>query len=100
MEPAVITIVAGIIVTVVGGIFLQWWNKRIKAKEAEKKKELAEREAMKEELEDIKKEIWKLRKTTLIIAKILDDQTNKNHPELITNLEDIATEMLKQSDKS
>ncbi len=100
MEPVLMTIIAGIIVTIFGGVFLQWWNKRNRTKDAEKKKELAEREAMKEELEDIKKEIWKLRKTTLIIAKILDDQTNKNHPELITNLEDIATEMLKQSDKS
>ena len=99
MEP-VVTIIAGIIVTVVGGIVLQLWNSRRKRIEEEKRAEKERLEAQAKARLKLQKEIWRLRKTILIIDKILDDQLNKKHPELTANLEDIATELLKQSDKS
>ena len=46
------------------------------------------------------KSIWRLNKTVLIMAKILDEQTAKEHPDLTTNLENIASELLNESDNS
>lgn len=99
MEPVILSIIAGIIVTVVGGITVQSWLKRVKAKECEKIEEKARQDAQAEVILQLQKDVWKLRKTTLIVAKILDDQTARNHPELTSSLEDIATELLSQSDK-
>ena len=44
--------------------------------------------------------VWRLNKTVLIMAKILDEQTAKEHPDLTTNLENIASELLNESDNS
>lgn len=99
MEPVIISIIAGIIVSIVGGITVQYWLKRTKQKECEKIEKKAKEDAQVEAVLQLQKEVWKLRKTTLIVAKILDDQTARNHPELTSSLEDIATELLSQSDR-
>jgi cytochrome oxidase assembly protein ShyY1 len=61
-------------------------------------------EKMKKELQEtvreLQKSLWRTEKTVLIMAKILDEQTEKEHPTLNSNLEDIAKELLSGSNKS
>jgi hypothetical protein len=100
MDPILPTILAGLIVTVIGGIIVSSIRSKYR-NSAEKTKE--DKELIKELIKMVqaqKKDIWRLNKTVLIMAKIIDDQTTKNHPELTATLEDIATELLRESDKS
>jgi len=53
----------------------------------------AKREKM-DEIADMRKAIWRLQKTIIILAKILDEQVAKAHPELQTELEGIVKELL------
>ncbi len=41
--------------------------------------------------------IWRINKTLIIFAKIIDAQTEKVHPEITTQLEDITEELLEES---
>lgn len=47
-----------------------------------------------EERDEMAKKVWRLQKTIIILAKILDEQVSKAHPELQTELEGIAKELL------
>ena len=107
IDPLTSSIITGIAVSLFAGIILallrrRWQN--IDRKRRSKEKAILEKE-LKEELkseedEFVKKSIWRLNKTVLIMAKIIDDQTEKAHGELNSSLEDIATELLKETDKS
>lgn len=99
MEPVITSIFIGLTVSIVGGLLINWVKTRSKSNQTKKQEEENKMKGQELAIIELQKEIWKLRKTTLIIAKILDDQTNKNHPELTSSLEDIATELLRQSDK-
>lgn len=105
MEPTIIII--GILGTIISGVVITLFRRYLKNKDKSleearecARKQRKELDTIRDTIEDNKKELWKLRKTTLIIAKILDDQIDKMHPELTSSLEDIANELLKQSDKS
>ncbi len=52
------------------------------------------RKEKKDEIADMRKAIWRLQKTIIILAKILDEQVAKAHPELQTELEGIVKELL------
>ena len=43
---------------------------------------------------DLRKAVWRLNKTVVIMAKILDSMSKKTHPELESELEEIARELL------
>ena len=47
-----------------------------------------------EEIEKLHRTQWRTAKTLLILAKLIDDQTKKEHPDITTELEDIARELL------
>jgi len=100
MEPIFASIITGIVITVVGGIVVAFlkrkWSKCDHNKLDEEKKITEQYQAVK----SMEKSIWRLNKTVLIMAKIIDDQTTKNHPDLTSSLEDIATELLKETDNS
>lgn len=107
MDTIVSSIITGVIVSLFAGIILallrrRWQNTDMKRVKLEK--EIAERDQKTKnndkELENIIKSIWRLNKTVLIMAKIIDDQTEKAHGDLNSSLEDIATELLRESDKS
>lgn len=102
-----VLIVIGAIGSIISGLvilsvkrYLKQKDQAIEARNKVIKEYKEELEKINNELEEIRKDSWRLRKTILIIAKILDDQLDKKHPELTANLEDIATELLKQSDNS
>ncbi len=46
------------------------------------------------EIEKLHRTQWRTAKTLLILAKLIDDQTKKEHPDITTELEDIARELL------
>ena len=71
--------------------------KRSWAKKADEDRKIVELE---KSVHVLHKSIWRLNKTVLIMAKILDEQTAKEHPDLTTNLENIASELLNESDNS
>ncbi len=84
------SIISGLIVALVSGIIMallkRHWDKT--------DKKAQEIEELKSQISVIRKCIWRLNKTVLIMAKILDNQTDKVHGELASNLEDIASELL------
>jgi len=84
------SIISGLIVALVSGIIMALL-KRHWDKNDEKAKKIDEQE---KQLSIMRKCIWRLNKTILIMAKILDSQTDKVHGELASNLEDIASELL------
>ena len=65
------------------GIF-GWWLKKRSVSNSEHKNIVDEQS----------KAIWRLQKTIIILAKILDEQVARAHPELQTELEGIAKELL------
>lgn len=99
IDPMIASIITGVVISLIGGIVIALINRKWKKKDEEKCEalELAKQQA--EKIDGLQKDVWKLKKTLLIVAKILDDQTARNHPELSSSLEDIANELLKQSDK-
>lgn len=100
MEPIIASIITGLIISVIGGVIIAYlkrkWSKKDKIEMKQTKQENEQYEA----IQKMERSIWRLNKTVLIMAKIIDDQTARNHPELTSSLEDIASELLKESDKS
>ena len=97
MDPITIGVVVGVAVSVVSGIIIGLLNRRWKKKDDKKAKEEADYKMIKEQIELLRKSVWRLNKTLLIMAKLLDDQMEKSHPELNSTLEDITSELLKES---
>lgn len=91
-----VTIITGVFISIMSGLVLalvrRGWVNREKNERMEKE--------MQEKIREIQKSIWRIEKTVLIMAKILDEQIDKEHPELMSNLEDIAKELLGESNKS
>ena len=96
IDPMTSAIIAGISVSVISGIVLGLMNRRFKNQD----KKDAKKSATDEAILNLQKSIWRLNKTVLIMAKIIDDQTAKVHKDLSSSLEDIASELLKETDKS
>jgi hypothetical protein len=96
MTQEITMIISGVTIAVISGMMLalihRGWAK--KATEDKRMKELEK------SVHVLQKSIWRLNKTVLIMAKILDEQTAKEHPDLTTNLENIASELLNESDNS
>lgn len=76
-------VLLGVGATIIGTILAQKLKHRADIKR-EKRDEIA----------DMRKAIWRLQKTIIILAKILDEQVAKAHPELQTELEGIVKELL------
>jgi len=89
-------IISGIIIAIISGTFMAVM-KRSWVKKANEDKKIDELE---KSVHILQKSIWRLNKTVLIMAKILDEQTAKEHPDLTNNLENIASELLNESDNS
>tara|TARA_R110000787_G_scaffold263472_1_gene369272 strand:- start:1325 stop:1597 length:273 start_codon:yes stop_codon:yes gene_type:complete len=89
-------IVSGIIIAIISGTFMAVMKRNWVKKANEDKK----MEELEKSVHVLHKSIWRLNKTVLIMAKILDEQTAKEHPDLTTNLENIASELLNESDNS
>ena len=96
MPEQIIMIASGVIVAVVSGMMLTLIKKGWAKKDIEEKR----RKELEKSVHVLHKSIWRLNKTVLIMAKILDEQTAKEHPDLTTNLENIASELLNESDNS
>ena len=96
MTQEITIIVSGIIIAIISGMFMAVM-KRSWAKKADEDRKIVELE---KSVHVLHKSIWRLNKTVLIMAKILDEQTSKEHPDLTTNLENIASELLNESDNS
>ena len=96
MTQEITVIVSGIIIAIISGMFMAVM-KRSWAKKADEDRKITELE---KSVHVLHKSIWRLNKTVLIMAKILDEQTAKEHPDLTTNLENIASELLNESDNS
>ena len=96
MTQEITIIVSGIIIAIISGMFMAVM-KRSWAKKAEEDRKIIDLE---KSVHVLHKSIWRLNKTVLIMAKILDEQTAKEHPDLTTNLENIASELLNESDNS
>ena len=97
MDPITIAVLSGVAVSVVSGIIIGFLNRRWKKKDDKKAKEMADYEEIKKQIELLRKAFWRVSKTVVIMAKILDDQTEKNHPELNPMLEEITEELLNES---
>ncbi len=79
-------IIGGIISGTLG--ILGWWLKK-RSVSSKEHKDVADEQS---------KAIWRLQKTIIILAKILDEQVARAHPELQTELEGIAKELLSNED--
>tara|TARA_R110000824_G_scaffold248815_2_gene437789 strand:- start:757 stop:1065 length:309 start_codon:yes stop_codon:yes gene_type:complete len=88
--PAIMAIVIALISAVFSGLFVTLLKRRWSSQD----RQCEMVEEMESKLEYMQKALWRVQKTVLIMAKILDEQTERNHPELNTNLEDIASELL------
>lgn len=97
MDPISIAIITGISVSVLSAVIIGLLNRKWKKKDAKKAQEKADYKEMKNQIELSRKAIWRINKTIVIMAKMLDDQTEKTHPELNPMLEEIADELLKES---
>ena len=94
MEPVITSILSGLTVAIISGVVIAFLRR--KWTKIDKKREADEQDL--KIIKDLQKSVWRLNKTVLILAKILDDQTAKHHPELTSSLEDIASELLRESD--
>ncbi len=94
MEPIILPIIVGTIISVISGVIIAIMKRKWQKKD--NKKNMVEENT--KAIRDVQKSVWRLNKTVLIMAKLLDDQTARNHPELTSSLEDIASELLKESD--
>lgn len=111
MEPIIAPIIIGIVVSVIGGIIVSYYRKKINTKSpTEKSIENLKTEidsintelgTIKDELTKINKALWRVNKTVIILAKLSDSQTKKFHSdELTTDLEDIVAELLDEDESS
>ena len=82
LDPLTLTLIGAIITAGIGG--LVYW---LKARATKKTQHI-------NDVVDLKKAVWRLTKTVLILAKLVDKNTRRAHPELDTELEDIARELL------
>lgn len=87
MDNQLFLTILGAVLTAVFGL-IGW---KIKIRLDEQKKHL-------DDVLDLRKAVWRLNKTVVIMAKILDSVSKKTHPELQTELEEIARELLSTSD--
>jgi len=51
------------------------------------------------QMEKLTRTQWRTAKTLLILAKLIDDQTKKEHPDIAIELEEIARELLSDNPK-
>ena len=79
-------IVGGVVSGAVG--IFGWWLKKRSVSNKDHK----------DVVDEQSKAIWRLQKTIIILAKILDEQVARAHPELQTELEGIAKELLSNED--
>jgi len=86
LEPVTLTIVGALLST-----FGAWVIWKLKKKNDKKAKKL-------DDILDLRKAVWRLNKTVLIMAKMLDSLSEKAHPEFASELEEIARELLSTSD--
>lgn len=96
MDPIITPIIVAVIIALIPSVIMALMHRKWQKTDNKAKVETEENKIIKE----MQRSIWRLNKTVLITAKIIDDQTTKNHPELTSSLEDIATELLKESDNS
>ena len=96
MDPVTVVIVTGISVSVISAIIIGFLNRRWKKKDEKKAKETKEWEEIKQQIGLLRKAVWRISKTIVIMAKMMDDQTEKTHPELNPVIEEIANELLKE----
>jgi len=61
-------------------------------------KRISKREKHYDDVADMRKAVWRLNKTVLILAKMLDSLSKKTHPEFALELEEIARELLSTTD--
>jgi len=97
MDPITVAFVTGITISIISGIIICVLNRRWKIKDAKKAQEKADYDEIKKQIELLRKAFWRSSKALIIMAKILDDQTEKSHPELNPALEEIVDELLKES---
>lgn len=106
-DPISASIITGLVIAIVSGTILGFMRRRWEIQDIKRKAKLDELMTFDERIKkieeiiiEVQKSIWRLNKTVLIMAKIIDDQTAKVHSELSSSLEDIASELLKESDNS
>ena len=97
MEPITSAIIIGISISVFSAFIIGLLNRKWKKKDEKKAAERADYEEIKKQIELLRKAVWRISKTVVIMAKMLDDQTEKTHPELTPVLEEIADELLKEN---
>lgn len=90
IDPITASILGGLVVALISGIIFVFIRRKFQKND--KRDIKMEEDAV--IIENMQKNIWRLNKTVLIMAKMIDDQTAKVHAELNTSLEDIATELL------
>jgi hypothetical protein len=106
-DPISASIITGLVISIISGAVLAWQKRRWEIQDIKRTTKTEETEKFDERIKkieemasSIQKAIWRLNKISIIQAKILDDQTEKLHPELASSLEDITSELLKESDNS
>jgi len=82
LDPITLTVIGAFISAGVGGF--SFWLKKRGNKKAKHIDDVA----------DLKKAVWRLTKTVLILAKLSDKYTKRAHPDLSLELEEIARELL------
>jgi len=97
MDPITVAIITGVSISVFSAFVIGLLNRKWKKKDDKKAAEKADYEELKRQIELLRKAFWRVSKTVVIMAKMLDDQTEKSHPELNPMLEEIAEELLKES---
>ncbi len=86
LEPVTLTIIGALLST-----FGAWVIWKLKKKSDKKRQHI-------DDVQDLRKAVWRLNKTVIIMAKMLDGLSKKAHPDLETELEEIARELLSTSD--
>lgn len=92
MDPIIASIITGLVVSIVSGAIMALMKRRWDKKDIKQ----AQLDDLLEQIKINQRSIWRVNKTVLIMAKIIDDQTDKVHSELGSSLEDIATELLRE----
>ncbi len=96
MDPITVALITGISVSVVSAILIGFLNRRWKKKDEKKDREDADYAEIKRQIVLLRKAVWRINKTIVIMAKMLDDQIEKTHPELSPMIEEITSELLKE----
>lgn len=94
-ESILVTILVGVIIAGVGGGIAAYFKKKLNERDVVKDKV----EELIIEVNKINRSLWRLSKTIIVITKLLDEQTEKAHPELTTVLEEVAEELLDNDQK-